>query len=120
MLVLHAIAIEDQGGDPTLRDRDLLESAIAMPAQMFSGEYLHSDIPEMASAYAFHICKNHPFVDGNKRVALACALIFLDMNGIEIVATEDEVCDLTEGVAKGQISKAAVAVFFSNHQTSRS
>ena len=69
VLVLHAIAIEDQGGDPLLRDHGLLESAVATPAQQFGGQYLHEDIPAMAAAYAFHICKNHPFADGNKRTA---------------------------------------------------
>jgi death-on-curing protein len=49
-----------------MRDRSLLESAIGMPAQQFAGQYLHEDIPAMAAAYAFHICMNHPFIDGNK------------------------------------------------------
>lgn len=64
---LHALAIEDQGGDNRLRDRGLLDSAIAMPRQQFSGQYLHSDIPSMAAAYTFHTCGNRPFMDGNKR-----------------------------------------------------
>ena len=54
-----------------LRDRGLLESAVATPAQQFGGQYLHEDIPAMAAAYAFHICMNHPFADGNKRAATA-------------------------------------------------
>lgn len=81
ILVLHAIAIKDQGGDATLRDRGLLESAVAMPAQQYAGSFLHEDIPAMASAYAFHICKNHPFVDGNKRAATAAMIAFLADNG---------------------------------------
>lgn len=67
ILTLHAIAMEDQGGDPALRDRGLLESAIAMPAQQFGGQYLHEDIPAMAAAYAFHICKNHPFLETSEQ-----------------------------------------------------
>jgi death-on-curing protein len=66
VMTLHRIAIEDQGGDPALRDRGLLESAMAMPQQQFGGAYLHDSIPAMAAAYAFHVCKNHPFADGNK------------------------------------------------------
>jgi death-on-curing protein len=57
VLRLHAIAIEDQGGDPTLRDRELLESAVATPAQQFGGQFLHDDVPAMAAAYGFHICR---------------------------------------------------------------
>ncbi len=67
VVTLHQIAIENQGGDSSIRDRSLLESAIAMPTQQFGGKYLHADIPAMAAAYAFHICMNHPFIDGNKR-----------------------------------------------------
>jgi death-on-curing protein len=77
ILILHGIAIEDQGGESTLRDRALLESAVAMPSQQFSGQYLHEDIPAMAAAYAFHISGNHPFVDGNKRAAIAAMIAFL-------------------------------------------
>ena len=71
VLILHAIAIEDQGGEPSIRDRAMLESAVATPEQQFAGRYLHEDIPAMAAAYAFHICMNHPFVDGNKRAGTA-------------------------------------------------
>jgi death-on-curing protein len=72
------------GGDPGLRDITLLQSAMALPEATFDGRYLHKDIYEMAAAYAFHICQNHPFVDGNKRVGLVSALVFLDFNGIDI------------------------------------
>lgn len=88
ILKLHAIAIEDQRGDPSLRDRGLLESAVGMPKQQFAGEFLHPDIPAMAAAYAFHICGNHPFVDGNKRAGLAAVLAFLVDNGWTFEADE--------------------------------
>jgi death-on-curing protein len=101
VLILHAIAIEDQGGDPSLRDRGLLESAMAMPAQQFGGQFLHEGIPSMAAAYAFHICKNHPFVDGNKRAATAAMIAFLSDNGWSFDASADEaepvICELAAG-----------------------
>ena len=74
VLVLHAIAIEDQGGDASIRDPGALDSAVAQPMQQFGGQFLHEDIPAMASAYAFHICMNHPFLDGNKRAATAAMI----------------------------------------------
>lgn len=89
VLALHAIAIEDQGGDPRIRDRGLLESAVATPAQMFGGRHLHEDIPAMAAAYCFHICLNHPFVDGNKRAAAAAMIAFLSDNGWSFDAAPD-------------------------------
>ena len=84
VLAIHAQQIRDYGGMGGVRDLGGLQSAVAMPEQTFGGTYVHGDCWEMAAAYLFHLCKNHPFVDGNKRVALATALIFLDMNGFEI------------------------------------
>lgn len=74
-------SISTYGGDFGIRDRGLLESAVLTPQQKFSGNYLHTDIYQMAAAYLFHLCKNHPFVDGNKRAAAMTAIIFLDVNG---------------------------------------
>src|SRR4030066_1171106 len=86
---IHTDQIKRYGGSDGVRDMSLLSSAVAMPYASFSGSFLHADIYEMAAAYAFHICQNHPFVDGNKRTALAAALVFLEMNGISIVDTEE-------------------------------
>jgi death-on-curing protein len=107
VVTLHAIAIEDQGGDPSLRDRSLLESAIATPAQQFAGEYLHPTIPAMACAYAFHICSNHPFVDGNKRAATAAMIAFLSDNGWSFDVSADEAGPAILQVAAGLMNKAA-------------
>jgi death-on-curing protein len=68
--------IRNYGGIYGVRDTNLLGSAIYMPESSFDGQYLHETIPAMAAAYTFHICQNHPFLDGNKRVALASALVF--------------------------------------------
>lgn len=106
VVALHAIAIEDQGGDASIRDRSMLESAIATPAQGFGGEFLHADIPAMAAAYAFHICMNHPFVDGNKRAAAAAMIAFLSDNGWRFDATVDEAERVFVYLAAGTLSKA--------------
>jgi death-on-curing protein len=105
VLMLHAIAIEDQGGDSTLRDRSSLESAVAMPEQQFGGRYLHEDIPAMAAAYAFHICMNHPFLDGNKRAATASMIAFLSDNGWKFDATADEAEPAILQLAAGSLDK---------------
>ena len=68
VLEIHQQQIENYGGGPGVRDISLLESAIAQPQATFSTEFLHDSMPAMAAAYLFHICRNHPFVDGNKRV----------------------------------------------------
>ncbi|HJN76564.1 MAG TPA: type II toxin-antitoxin system death-on-curing family toxin [Myxococcota bacterium] len=111
VLAIHAQQIELYGGSPGLRDGGLLESALAMPAASFGGAYLHGTLHEMAAAYLFHLASNHPFVDGIKRVGLAAAGAFLGMNGMRLVASEDQVVDITLGVAAGTATKADVAVF---------
>ena len=83
-----------------------------MPAATFGGEYLHPSLPEQAAAYLFHLVKNHPFVDGNRRVGLASSLAFLRLNNARIRATDDDLVDIVMGVAEGRRSKADVAVFF--------
>ncbi len=105
ILRLHALAIEDQGGDQSLRDHALLESAMAMPRQQFSGEYLHPDIPSQAAAYSFHICKNHPFIDGNKRAATAAMIAFLSDNGWAFHADADKAEPIILRLASGDMIK---------------
>jgi death-on-curing protein len=111
ILALHSDQIRRYGGRPGIRDVGLLSSAIAMPAATYRGEYLHQGLPEMAAAYLFHICRNHPFIDGNKRASLAAALTFLWLNRMSVKASEDELTDLVMGVAAGTIGKPEVAVF---------
>ena len=118
-LAIHAHQIARYGGALGLRDRRLLESALAMPPATFGGEFLHPSIPEQAAAYLFHLVKNHPFVEGNRRVGLACSLVFLRLNGIRIRATDDDLVDLVTGVAESRRSKADVAVFFRERATPR-
>jgi death-on-curing protein len=114
-LALHAAAIERFGGSLGLRDAGLLQSALGMPQASFGGEWLHPSIHEMAAAYLFHICKNHPFVDGNKRAALICTIVFLGANGHRVSAPDDALYDIVIGVAAGRVSKAEAAVFLEKH-----
>lgn len=115
VLVLHSIAIQDQGGDPAILDVGRLDSAISMPAQQFEGPYLHGDIPAMAAAYAFHICKNHPFADGNKRAATAAMIAFLSDNGWCFNATADEAEPMILKLAAGSLDKAAFTAWSRKH-----
>ena len=115
VLVIHRRMTAEFGGDDGIRDRGLLESATAMPRQQFGGRYLHAGLPEQAAAYLFHLCRNHAFVDGNKRTALATAEFFLLLNGARLDATNDELIELTVGVADGSIDKDVVTKFFTEH-----
>ncbi|MFT5881766.1 MAG: death-on-curing protein [Crocinitomicaceae bacterium] len=80
VLAIHEQVLAAHGGGSGLRDRALLESAVAAPKATFGGKPIISDIIEIAAAYLFYLCKNHPFVDGNKRTALASCLVFLSEN----------------------------------------
>lgn len=115
VLELHELQVTLFGGSFGTRDLGLLESAIMNAQAMFGGEYLHQTIYEMGAAYLYGICRNHPFVDGNKRTAAAAALTFFDYNRVEIEATEDELYDFVIGVAEGRVSKEDVVAFFEQH-----
>lgn len=102
---IHADQIKHFGGLTGIRDINLLSSAVAMSYASFSGDLLHKDIYEMAGAYAFHICQNHPFIDGNKRAALASALVFLELNGISISDTQDKLYKSMMNISSGKMRK---------------
>jgi len=82
MQEIHARAIARFGGSDGLHDLALLESAVAAPQAGMGGQSFFADMAEVAAAYLFYLCRNHPFVDGNKRTALAACLVFLRLNGI--------------------------------------
>jgi death-on-curing protein len=115
VLAIHADQVERYGGLPGVRDLGLLESALAAPQAEFGGQLLHPTVEEMAGAYLFHLVKNHPFADGNKRVGLAAALAFLGLNDLRLDAEEDDVVELVLAVAAGTAGKPEVAVFLRAH-----
>ena len=113
VLAIHAEVLAAHGGAPGVRDRALLESAVAAPRASIGGQALMTHPVEIAAAYLFYLCRNHPFVDGNKRAALAAALVFLDANGLladpdlpgrDVDAWEALVMDL----AAGRVDRAAL------------
>jgi death-on-curing protein len=109
VLAVHDMQLLRYGGSHGVRDRGMLESAVAMPSAGFGGAYLHEDIYEMASAYLFHLVMNHPFVDGNKRTGTHAALLFLADNGLTSRLTQSEFYDLVIGVCEGTVTKKALA-----------
>jgi death-on-curing protein len=112
VLRLHRSLIDAYGGADGVREMGLLVSALAQPSASFGGQSLHEDLFDMAAAYLFHIVSNHPFIDGNKRTGSASAIIFLELNGVEIEADEDGLVAITIAVASGTAGKIEVAAFF--------
>jgi len=102
---IHAEAIARFGGSIGVRELALLESAVAAPQASFGGQSPYADLEEIAAAYLFYICRNHPFLDGNKRAALGSCLVFLRLNGIEPPADGPQWEELTLGVAASELDR---------------
>ncbi len=119
VLALHSDQIRRYGGRPGIRDRGLLSSALGTPSATYGGAILHQSLSEKAAAYLFYLAQNYPFIDGDKRTALAASLTFLLMNDAEIDSSEDDLTELVLGVAEGRITKSEVAVFLQKHATGR-
>jgi death-on-curing protein len=98
------------GGADGIRDRSLLESALARPRNLFV--YGDPGIPELAAAYTTGIVKNHPFVDGNKRTGFLAGAAFLELNGLRLTATEPEATQIILGLAAGNVSELQLAAWF--------
>lgn len=106
---IHLDQVASFGGTSGVRDEGLLESALAQPQATFFGEYLHPTIYEQAAAYLYHIAKNHPFIDGNKRTAFAVMDTFLRVNGYILNTDNEETYILVLKVAEGSIDKKEIA-----------
>jgi len=119
ILVIHTRVIDEFGGDPAVLDHGLLESATMMPAARYAGKLLHPDLPAMAAAYLFHLCRNHAFADGNKRTALTAAEVFLLLNDHKLTAASRDVERLVLGMADGGIAKHQAMTFFRKHVRAR-
>lgn len=119
VLLLHARLIQRTGGAPGLRDLGLLESALARPQATFGDADLYPDLCLKAAVLLHALCQNHPFVDGNTRVALVAAGIFLELNGRTLTATNDQALDLMRGVATGREQVAAIAAWLQAHSAPR-
>lgn len=115
VLAIHFAQIELYGGLLGIRDPGLLRSALAQPSASFGGKWLHTDLHEMAAAHLFSLVMNHPFVDGNKRVGTMAALGFLDLNGIEVIASIDAFEALVLAVAAGKAARDDVVTFLRAH-----
>ena len=105
VLELHRVALERYGGQPGVRDQNLLLSAIHQPQQTFGGQFLYKSIPMMSAIYAYHLAENQPFVDGNKRTAFAASVVFLKLNGYSLHANNDEVYQLFIDLANKNVTK---------------
>ena len=110
----HFRQIREHGGAHGLRDEGALESALAHPRQRWQYDD-EATLPDLAAAYAFGLARNHPYVDGNKRVALVVMVSFLDRNGLELTATNAEAASTMLALASGETSEGELAVWITRH-----
>jgi len=119
VLLILEDQIRNYGGAYGVMNLNLLSSAIFMPESSFDGKYLHVSIPAMAAAYTYHLCQNHPFIDGNKRVALASSLVFLDINGYEFNCNEEILYNEIMNVAKSETKKEELIIFYEKYSSKK-
>jgi death-on-curing protein len=124
VLEIHADQVARYGGSLGVRDEGLLRSALAQPEAAFGDALLHPTLEDQAGAYLYHLVKNHPFVDGNKRAGAACCLVFLEINSYELDPALDALNEATGrssfedvvlGVAGGGITKDELITFLKKH-----
>jgi death on curing protein len=114
VLAMHNAQLAEHGGSDGIRDETLLDSALAKPLNVFA----YADQPDifrLAASYAFGICRNHPFVDGNKRTALVVSLTFLDRNGWDIVGSKEELYFTFLHLADGSLSEEELTAWLTKH-----
>ena len=115
VLFIHARLIAETGGSAGLRDVGLLEAAVARPRATFDGALLYPELPSQAAALMESLVRNHPFVDGNKRVGITAAALFLRRNGLRLTATNQELEAFTLAVARGEVPLDDIAAWFGAH-----
>lgn len=107
---IHAEAIARFGGSDGVRDSALLESAVAAPQASFGGRSPYQDLTEVAAAYLYYLCRNHSFIDGNKRAALGSCIVFFRLNGIEPKPDGPEWEELVLAIASGNLDREQATI----------
>ncbi|MDA8099825.1 MAG: type II toxin-antitoxin system death-on-curing family toxin [Nitrospiraceae bacterium] len=118
VLFIHARVVAETGGAHGVRDVGLLQSAVARPQATFGGEELYQDFFSKAAALMESLARNHPFLDGNKRTAIAATGIFLGLNGLRFAASQKELVQFTLAVAVGKTSNEDAASWLKRHRFS--
>ena len=116
VLLLHSSLIEAFGGSDGVRDEGLLESALATPFQTFDGEPVYPSVQSKAAQLGFGLIRNHPFVDGNKRIGAHVMLVFLELNGIELHYNKQELIDIILSVASGETDRQGLLQWILEHE----
>ena len=115
VIKIHSMLINQTGGIDGIKGEGLLESALNAPFQTFDGEYIYKTIKAKAAKLGYFLIKNHPFIDGNKRIGILVMMTFLEINGIEIDCTDEELIILGLGLADGSINDMELLNWIISH-----
>ena len=116
VLLIHDQLIAETGGSSGLRDEGILDSALSAPFQTFGGEDVYPSLQQKAARLCFGLVKNHPFVDGNKRIGAHVMLVFLALNGVELQHSQTELSDIILQLAAGEINAEHLLRWILPHQ----
>jgi death-on-curing protein len=114
-MAMHSEIIAHSGGIDGVRDMNMLDASVNSAFQTFDGRYLYPTIQAMAAHFAFSLIKNHPFLDGNKRIGILSMLVFLHINGLPITCTDEELISLGIGLAKNTIDEPDLIDWIISH-----
>lgn len=115
ILLLHSALIAESGGSDGVRDEGLLDSAVNTPFQTFSGQDLYPTVLEKAVRLGFGLIRNHPFIDGNKRIGTHAMLVFLNLNSITLSYEDDELISAILSVASGEMDADGLLKWIQQH-----
>ena len=115
IVAMHGEVIAETGGLDGVRDSKMLDASVNSPFHTFDGQYLYPTIQAMAAHLAFSLIKNHPFLDGNKRIGILTMLVFLDENGLPVTCTNDELVAIGLGLAESTIDEAGLIEWIISH-----
>ncbi len=115
ILYFYEQLLQTYGGTYGIRDEKLLDSSLEQAKATYDGDFLHDTLMKMAAAYGYHLCNNHPYIDGNKRIALVAMDVFLQRNGFEIIASEKETYKIMIQLSSGLLSKKDLMTWLENN-----
>jgi death-on-curing protein len=112
---MHSELIAQSGGLDGVRDNNMLDASVNSPYHTFGGQYLYPTLQAMAAHLAFSLIKNHPFLDGNKRIGILSMLVFLDINGLPVTCTDSELVSIGLGLADSSIDETELIEWIISH-----
>lgn len=115
IVLMHSVLIRETGGMEGIRDGSLLDSAVSAPFQTYDGEYLYKSLEAKAARLGYFLIKNHPFIDGNKRIGMLAMMAFLELNGAGLVCSDQDIVETGLRIATGKMDDKELLEWILRH-----